>query len=1768
MRHLLRWSFPCVVAVLFAVQAFAACDPIAIVNPPNGGTVQRTPDESVFLKWNDVPGATSYDVYFGTPGQACNSVPYATTTGSDFQPDSSDVQNGVSYEWKVVANGTGCPTAPTSGCKTFTVAPCPAAPTLTAPANGAEFGFGNVTLQWSAVSHTHDYQLYVGIDGGEPSLAATQLTTSKTFFVEPGRTIEWYVVARANGCDGSVSATRTFSTSCPTTPPAAGSPANGATFADGAPITFNWSTVPGSASYDVKVFNGVEWVIIGENLSGTTFTISSLPQGDYLWEVRANFNSSCTPLFSEPRELVVGPGCTGGEAPHLTSPANNATVNPPVTFQWSAVAEAQAYILRARKTSDTVARTLTTTQNLSYTTGGLEPGTYEWWVIADFDDCPNQESSRRTITIEGEGQCPANPGKAALVSPANGANNLSSPVTFQWGAVPGAKGYRVLAGFGNGELEVLGTTTATSLTVPLPAGSGAWAVQTFFDEDCPTTVSDRRTFTVTNGAPCGTVPPQLVSPAQGANVQTQQVTFTWAAITGATGYRLFVAVGDDDDFKFYGETTTTSLERFVPLGPVQWYVVATFAACPNLQSGPFSFLVTEPSCPPATPISLLEPANNSTVTSPTRFAWSGVQGASAYRVWVSTDGAAPVAVARTTATEATVSLPAGVMRWYVEAIRERCIPVVSSEATFTITPGANCGNNLPPALVSPVGPRTTPAPVTENVTLDWNAVEGAIGYRVWVGRNGDAYMDVALTRETEYTINDLDEGLYGWFVQALFEACNPVDSERSFFLVDPTEERCPNVPPTPLSPAQGSTPTSPVTFSWTGVDAEEYRVYVSRNGNEPQLIGTTGETELTRALPPGNYLWAVEAVPDDCPSVFSQRVGFTIAEGQNCSDTGATLVSPANGATDVVPPAEFVWSPVSGAVKYVLVARVNDGAPTPITVTEETRFEVEKLPPGRIEWWVVTYFASCDPAESEHFRFTVPQPACDNGRPILLIPAERVTSPVGFQWTAVRNATRYRVWLSVGDERPSVVASTVEQEAEVELPTGTYEWFVEAEFANCPSTRSARAEFSVTPPVACGALPKPDAQVVGQAVSNSSYRLRWDSLPNVDLYEVQEATSPNFADAKTFTTSRTFFRFEHEVTGAPVQFLYRVRGVSNCNDERSAYSDPVGVVITAPRTNNASAEIGAEANVVQTVFLAGSTDPYTFTATSDKPWITITPSSGVLPVEGITLTVTADAAVLPPGTNTGTIQVQYTLAAGAKPNPKEDALTSIALPISVSLITPVFPTGKATPPPDSLIFPVVGHAQGFNNSLFESDIRVTNLTAQTKKYELHFTPSGTNGTITGSSSTVEIGSGSTLALDDIVATLFGIGTTSGATGMLEVRPLETATSASGSLFSTVTEGLVKQLDTAASSRTYNFTPNGTFGQYIPATRFSDFVGLVPGAAAQILSMQQVAQSAAFRANFGFAEGSGEPANLMVRVYDVLGGLLATIPVNLQAGEHIQLNGMLANNGINDLEDGRVEVEVVGGNGKVTAYVSEVDNITNDPLLVSPVVKGAITSNRYVVPGTAFANTGFAFWVTDMRVFNAGAASTPATLTFYPMVNPAGAVSREIDIAAGEIKVLNNVIGDLFGQPNGAAGMVTITTPGDTQLTATARTYNMAAAGTYGQYIPGVTPAESVGAADRPLQLLQLESSSRFRTNIGLAETTGQPAMVEVSVTVPDIKFTPLITIPMAGNEFRQFSLDDFGLGAVYNARVQIRVIEGNGRVTAYGSAIDRITQDPTYVPAQ
>jgi len=109
----------------------------------------------------------------------------------------------------------------------------------------------------------------------------------------------------------------------------------------------------------------------------------------------------------------------------------------------------------------------------------------------------------------------------------------------------------------------------------------------------------------------------------------------------------------------------------------------------------------------------------------------------------------------------------------------------------------------------------------------------------------------------------------------------------------------------------------------------------------------------------------------------------------------------------------------------------------------------------------------------------------------------------------------------------------------------------------------------------------------------------------------------------------------------------------------------------------------------------------------------------------------------------------------------------------------------------------------------------------------------------------------------------------------------------------------------------------------------------------------------------------------------------------------------------------------------------------------------------------------------------------------------------------------------------------------------------------------------VGKGESSLQILQAEDSVRARTNLGVSEVTGKPAVVEVTVFLPDSKIAPSTQIPVPANGFIQVPvIQSLGLSNVYNARVSLRVVDGDGKISAYGSIIDQLTQDATYVQAQ
>ena len=720
----------------------------------------------------------------------------------------------------------------------------------------------------------------------------------------------------------------------------------------------------------------------------------------------------------------------------------------------------------------------------------------------------------------------------------------------------------------------------------------------------------------------------------------------------------------------------------------------------------------------------------------------------------------------------------------------------------------------------------------------------------------------------------------------------------------------------------------------------------------------------------------------------------------------------------------------------------------------------------------------------------------------------------------------------------------------------------------CGSTNSN----TVTVTTQCG--PRvPAMSAPPTAPSATSYPILWDGSAQRDAaYELQEATKADFSDAQTFPINGATTRnFSHTVT-VDTRYYYRVHAAPICGGNFGGFSPATSVLVTAPQSPKQSnfnfAQLPCPQSpcvITQQIFIPGittngKTAPLatgdTFSVSSDKPFMTISPSSGPLPAEGATVTATIDLSQLDVGSTQASVTINRAPAAG-KVGAFGDPPAPINVPVSVSVVAPVTPTPKDPNAGfNALLIPAVAHADGIG-SRFVSDVRLTNTAAQSINYQLTYTPNGTDGTVTGKQTTLTVAAGDTKALNDIVKDWYGSGVLGEAPqGSLEIRPLN---------FAGKDTPVNISLATVAASRTYSVAPTGTFGQYIPALPLVNFLSK---ASASKISLQQVSQSSAtggFRTNLGFIEGSGQAVDFVATLLDDAGHTVAERAYSLKPYESQQqrLDQFF---GISSITDGRVEVRVTSDTGHVSAYASVLDNTTTDPLLVFPADPAKIAAKRFVVPGVAEFDTSFSNFHTDMRIYNGGTSPVDVTLAFTGASVP----NKVKTIAAGETLAVDNVLPTLWGITGG--GAVIATTPNDSQLVVTARTFSRdkSNGGTFGQFIPGVTAADAVGNGERALQIVQLEESPAFRTNLGLVEVTGNPITVELLAYTPDSKVAGKLTLPLGAGEYlpKNGIFKSFGFNNVYNGRITARVISGTGRVAAYGSVIDNRTTDPTYVPSQ
>ncbi len=169
-----------------------------------------------------------------------------------------------------------------------------------------------------------------------------------------------------------------------------------------------------------------------------------------------------------------------------------------------------------------------------------------------------------------------------------------------------------------------------------------------------------------------------------------------------------------------------------------------------------------------------------------------------------------------------------------------------------------------------------PAPVLEpfprpvrkfNDSLRWQAVTGAVGYKIEIGA-GETLDTIAWERQStspKTTLPDLPDGEYLFRVRAIDREGLQGKDRLGTLLLD-THPR----PPVPLQPVSGKVYRGePAELAWTAsADAQRYILQIATDRDFHSIVTTASDLRNPRftadeILEPGNYYWRVISVAED-----------------------------------------------------------------------------------------------------------------------------------------------------------------------------------------------------------------------------------------------------------------------------------------------------------------------------------------------------------------------------------------------------------------------------------------------------------------------------------------------------------------------------------------------------------------------------------------------------------------------------------------------------------------------------------------------------------------------------------------------------------------------------------------------------------------------------------------------------------------------------------------------------------------------------------------
>ncbi len=312
---------------------------VAIIAPVNNSVLTTT---TVNFNWNPVNGADEYQIQIAKPAfsNAIQVIVDSTMTNNNTQ--ASFTLEAGQFEWRIRAMNNNSQTPYTTTRfsiepETFDTDISGQEVQLLAPNDGAVVTNPEITFSWEDVQYAENYKIQIATPNFENAiqlLVDTQVSTTSFNHTLPDGAYQWRVKARNSVSETSYT---TYSFTVMTEVPFPDrevvilSPEDNIV-TNQSLIPIQWEVVNDATLYRIQIIDANDQTLVDEQTTTQTALVINFPDGEFIWQVRAENNTEVTSYTSQNITVdTIAPN-----TPSLLTPIDGAILaSTQVTFTWT-----------------------------------------------------------------------------------------------------------------------------------------------------------------------------------------------------------------------------------------------------------------------------------------------------------------------------------------------------------------------------------------------------------------------------------------------------------------------------------------------------------------------------------------------------------------------------------------------------------------------------------------------------------------------------------------------------------------------------------------------------------------------------------------------------------------------------------------------------------------------------------------------------------------------------------------------------------------------------------------------------------------------------------------------------------------------------------------------------------------------------------------------------------------------------------------------------------------------------------------------------------------------------------------------------------------------------------------------------------------------------------------------------------------------------------------------------------------------------------------